>query len=470
MECEVVVVGAGIGGLTVAALLAQRGVNVCVLERERQVGGCAAAFEKFGYTFEPGYGLFSGWKPDEIHHQIFAELPVDPPEVRACETPYVVRLPDASEIALTSNQEEFQANLRRVFPECWEKAVDFYARLEATANALRRADAPSFPLTSTADYLAGASLRFRRFIDVQLQTFAQAGSAEVSYGRAALALSASRAGMWTIRGGAPALADRLAQSIKQSGGRIRLNTPVLRLAYDSTGSALGVDLLSGETVIASKAIVSNLTLWDTYGKLVGLNRTPGEIRTLLKTLRGWGAYLIYVSLDQPIGASLPPDRVLSLSDWQEDQLNQSYAPENNQLFFAAAPAWDARAPDGKRAATVHAFTGVDEWFNYHTDETQLEQQDQHLLEECWQRLHAAIPELGGSAEVIETVTPRGYYETTRRKLGMVGGVIPSLAADTLTPAWQTALPNLFIVSDTASAGNIEALSQAAWALAERLTR
>jgi phytoene dehydrogenase-like protein len=36
---DVVVVGGGIGGLTVAALLAARGLNTCVLERQSQVGG-----------------------------------------------------------------------------------------------------------------------------------------------------------------------------------------------------------------------------------------------------------------------------------------------------------------------------------------------------------------------------------------------------------------------------------------------
>jgi len=48
-----------IGGLTVAALLAARGGTVCLLERESRVGGCAASFDKFGYTFEQGYGLYA---------------------------------------------------------------------------------------------------------------------------------------------------------------------------------------------------------------------------------------------------------------------------------------------------------------------------------------------------------------------------------------------------------------------------
>ncbi|MCM3900456.1 MAG: hypothetical protein ND866_02005, partial [Pyrinomonadaceae bacterium] len=64
--------------------------------------------------------------------------------------------------------------------------------------------------------------------------------------------------------------------------KIRFDTTALRLAYDATGQAIGVDLLSGERVSASKAIISNLTLWDTYGKLIGLDHTASGIRKRLK--------------------------------------------------------------------------------------------------------------------------------------------------------------------------------------------
>ncbi len=495
MAHEVVVVGGGIGGLTVAALLAQRGVDVCLLEREPRVGGCAASFEKFGYNFEQGYGLFTGWKPGEIHDRVFSELPVDPPEVRLWEPGYVVRLPDQSEIALVSDREQFEDNLRRSFPECPEKAVAFYRKLESIGGALRRAlqRAPDLlsasgsrraysllpegrvaagilkaSQQSTLEHLDGFSPRFRRFVDVQLQALTQASSKDVPYLHAALALSAPRSGMFAIRGGASALANRLAESIKQSGGRIRLDTPVLRLSYDSTGAAVGVDLLSGETVTASKAVVSNLTVWDTYGKLVGLNRTPTEIRKQLHGQRGWGAYLLYLALDETTAGSLASDHVLALTDWQE---SNHYDPETNQLMFAAAPAWDARAPAGKRAVTVHAFTDVDEWFTFHQDETELEDRDQQMLERCWERLHSAMPELGSSIEVIETATPRSFYDVTRRKLGMVGGVVPRAGAFWLgEPAYQTALPNLFIVSDTTYPGGIEGLTRSALVLADKLTR
>jgi phytoene dehydrogenase-like protein len=493
MDCEVVVVGGGIGGLTVAALLAQRGKNVCLLERQAEVGGCAASFEKFNYVFEQSHGLYSSWEPDEIHQRIFAELPLDPPEVHELDSSYVVRLPDQCQLAVGKTTEQFEQGVREVFPECAAPAIEFYRELNLAGTSLRdllqqNPDLLSSSKTSrtykllsqgkagakilavgsgpVAAHLNGLSFRFRRFLDAQLQILAQGDSNQVPYLQAAIALSAAHQGMFAIRGGSAALAARLADSIRASGGSVRLNAPVLRLAYDSAGKAVGVDLLSGEQVTASQAIVSNLTVWDTYGKLVGLNRTPPEIRKTMQTLRGWGAYLMFLSLEDNAAAALAGDRVLALTDWQEDG---AYDPENRQLFFNAAPNWDKRAPAGKRAVTVHAFTEADAWFTFHSDEEELEARDQLMLEACWERLHKAMPELGSSVEVIDTVNPRGYYDATRRKLGMVGGIIPTAAQFWLGQSpYLTSLPNLFILSDTNSFGGVAGMSRAALALADKL--
>jgi phytoene dehydrogenase-like protein len=217
-------------------------------------------------------------------------------------------------------------------------------------------------------------------------------------------------------------------------------------------------------VKAAKAIISNLTFWDTYGKLVGLNRTPTEIRKQINALRGWGAYLLYLALDETVAV---PDRVLALTDWQE---SAPYNPEHNQFMFAAAPAAYGNAPSGKRPVTVHAFTSVDDWFTFHNDESDHEEKDQQLLEQNWNRLHAVMPELGSSIEVIETATPRTFYELTRRKLGMVGGLVPSLESPLSLAGGETCLPNLFLVNDTSAGWGIEAVTRAAWLLAAKLSR
>src|ERR1044072_8313023 len=100
--------------------------------------------------------------------------------------------------------------------------------------------------------------------------------------------------MYAIRGGASGLADKLTESIRESGGTFRFNAPVLRLAYDEAGRAVGVVLLRRKRVEATRAVISNLTIWDTYGKLAGPGRTPESVRKRIKPLRGWGAYLLYL--------------------------------------------------------------------------------------------------------------------------------------------------------------------------------
>ncbi|MEP6717911.1 MAG: FAD-dependent oxidoreductase [bacterium] len=468
MECEVVVVGGGIGGLTVAALMAQRGMSVCLLERQSEVGGCAASFNKFGFQFEQGYGIYSSWEPGEIHQRIFAELPVESPEVHGLDPAYVVRLPDHSDVRVGKQVEEFEQNLRKVFPECAKAAIGFYRELDVLAQTPRKLldDSGDLAGDSVSAHLNGLSFRFCRFIDAQLQTLVQGNNDEVPYIQAARALREARHGMFAIRGGSAELARRLADSVRASGGRIRLDSPVLRLAYDSEGNAIGVDLLSGEKITATKAIVSNLTLWDTYGKLVGLNRTPPEIRKTLQSLRSWGAYLLFLSLDDDGTAALASDRFLSVGEWQAEAL---YTPEKHQLFFNAAPTWDQRAPPGKRAVTVHAFTDVDDWFSFHTDEEELEARDQSMLEACWERLNQAMPELGSTVEVIDSLNPRGYYDATRRKLGMVGNVLPSgRLPKQRHPSYVTSLPNLYVISDTSAGASLAGISRSALEIADKL--
>ena len=497
MSYEVLVVGGGIGGLTVAALLAARGLSVCLLERESRGGGCAAGFEKFGYGFETTAGLYAGWGPGEVHARVFAELPVAPPEARRLSPAYAVRLPDSTEVRVGGDsREEFDEALRAAFPECAARAVEFYRELGPVADALQRsldrfpalAETTRFQrmrlaaaeprasrriLAATGEtaaaHLAGASPRFRRFVDAQLQLFAQAASDECAYLYAAAALTLPRRGLYALRGGADALADALTESIKKSGGAVRFDTTALRLAYDSAGRAVGVDLLSGETVRASRAVVSNLTVWDTYGKLVGSGRAPADVRARLKPLRGAGAYLLFLAAEEGTVERLPTEHVVALTDWQP---GAAFDPVDTLFTLASSPAWDARAPAGRRAVTVSTYTEAEDWFAYHEDGSEHEAQDQRALETCWERLHAALPELGAGVEVIETLTPRGYYERTRRRLGMVGGTPRTPAAcGAAAFTHRTAWPNLFLVGDTTFPGHgVAAVTHSALAVADEIAK
>jgi phytoene dehydrogenase-like protein len=422
---DVVVVGGGIGGLTVAALLSARGLNACVLERQSQVGGCVGRVEFSGYDFEPGMGVYTSFGAGEIYEQVFAELLVEVAETTLIAQPYVVRLADGTDVELFP-EESFFDELRRAFPECVDQAIEFYR-------------APA------ADALRATSPRFQSFVDLQVRA----------------GLARARGPLYAIHGGPATLAERLAESIKRSGGTVRLNTPVLRLAYDESGAAIGVDLLSGERVTAAKAIVSNLTIWDTYGKLVGLNRTPPEIKKQLNALQGTGAYVVYATIEEAAVARLPGERMLVATapgtaddDWFSEI---TLAVHNGTV-------------------TLKSVTDVNEWFTYHASEEDFEESDQAALERFWSKLHAAIPELGSGIEVIETANPRTYYDQTRRKLGMVMGLpsdrqkLPPGFQSSKIPSHLAVLPNLFVVGDTVSRNpDLASVTECALSLANHLT-
>jgi phytoene dehydrogenase-like protein len=100
---DVVVVGGGIGGLTVAALLSARGLNTCLLERQSQVGGCIARVEFSGYDFEPGMGLYTSFGAGEVYDTLFSQLPVAAPEVALITSPYILRRADGTDVTIATD-------------------------------------------------------------------------------------------------------------------------------------------------------------------------------------------------------------------------------------------------------------------------------------------------------------------------------------------------------------------------------
>ena len=472
MTYDVVVVGAGIGGLTVAALLAKRGMNVCILERQSQVGGCISRVQFGDLDFEPGMGIYPGWGSGEIYDQLFSELQMEIPKASLSESDYVVRF-CFQDIRLKQDADEFLDELRGAFPESAEAAVEFYEQVirinelqvernkPGLATSLRRLwgkddvvqSAPQITAFSAASQ---TSTRFQHFIDAQLRAFLHSSIDQCSLASASRALSLPRQPLYSIEGGIATLAERLAESIKSAGGSVRLNQPVLRLAYSDRGEPTGVDLLNGETISAGRAIVSNLTVWDTFGKLIGLNRTPSASKSTLAKLKSKGAYVIYAAVEAPTLERLPARKFLVEISDSNDEINLS-----SELTVSI------RLPqsNGLCAATIKASTEVGPWFSYQTNETDYEEWDQAALENVWSRLHRVVPEFGSGIEVIETANPRSYYEQTRRKLGMVLGVESMQDEEPLSLPF----PNVFIVGDTVSDGNVATVVSSSMRLADQLT-
>ena len=82
LRADATVIGAGFAGLTAAALLANEGLKVRVLERDIHPGGCAAAYTrktKVGeFRFAVGATVAAGLEPGGLLEQLYSRLQMRP--------------------------------------------------------------------------------------------------------------------------------------------------------------------------------------------------------------------------------------------------------------------------------------------------------------------------------------------------------------------------------------------------------
>lgn len=79
---KVIIVGAGFGGISAAALLARDGFEVTVIEKNEQPGGRGSVYQEDGYTFDMGPSWYL--MPD-VYEKFFADFGKKPEDFYALE-------------------------------------------------------------------------------------------------------------------------------------------------------------------------------------------------------------------------------------------------------------------------------------------------------------------------------------------------------------------------------------------------
>ncbi|MBS1783072.1 MAG: NAD(P)/FAD-dependent oxidoreductase [Bacteroidetes bacterium] len=113
---DVVIIGAGVGGLTAAALLSKAGFSVCVLEREPHVGGYLAGFRRKHFRFDTAIHWLNQCMPGGMAANIFDILGSDHPW--AIPQKKIKRYKgDDYEYLLTDNPDDLKKQWQQEFPE-----------------------------------------------------------------------------------------------------------------------------------------------------------------------------------------------------------------------------------------------------------------------------------------------------------------------------------------------------------------
>ncbi len=112
---KVVVIGAGFGGLTASALLAQKGYDVTILEKNQQAGGRARMWKQEGFTFDMGPSWY--WMPDvfENYFSLFGYSVSDFYQLKRLDPGYRVFFgPNEEIIDVPADMEALEAVFERI--------------------------------------------------------------------------------------------------------------------------------------------------------------------------------------------------------------------------------------------------------------------------------------------------------------------------------------------------------------------
>ena len=287
---SVTVIGAGIGGLTAAALLARRGYQVLVLDQAIVPGGCASTFKRKGFTFDVGATQVAGLEPGGIHHRIFSELDIELPAATPCDPACAVILPgETAPISVWRDPQKWQEERQRQFPgsepfwqllsTLFQASWNFQGRdpvlpprnfwdFWQLIQAVRPDTLITLPFMTVGDALRlcglGDNLRLRTFLDLQLKLYSQVDTEETALLYAATALGVSQAplGLYHLQGSMQVLSDRLVSAIELYGGKVLLRHTVESIVT-TNGKATGTVIRNQKTgevwTETGDRIVANVT-------------------------------------------------------------------------------------------------------------------------------------------------------------------------------------------------------------------
>lgn len=478
MSKRVIVIGAGIGGLTAGALLARRGYQVKVYEQASVPGGCASTFKRRGFTFDVGATQVAGLEQGGIHQRILAELEVEIPPATPCDPACAVFLPAETEpISVWRDPEKWQRERMRQFPRSepfwqllrrlFQASWQFQGRdpilpprnfwdLTQLLKAIRPDTLITFPFTlmtvTDALKLYGLSgdKRLKTFLDMQLKLYSQVGADETAllYAATALAVSQEPQGLYHLKGSMQVLSDRLLEALEKYQGRLWLRHTVESIEI-TKGRATGAwirDSKSGQTWLEeADYIVANVTGQNLVQMLNG-NSLPQLYKYRIDKLpQPSGAFVLYLGVEAEAIPPHCPPHLQFLYDYH------GVIGENNSLFVSVSQPQDGRSPQGKATIIASSFTDVGIWWTLRPEDYQARKQ--HYSQEAIARLSSYFHLTPETILHQEAATPRTFARFTARDKGIVGGI--GQRVSTFGPfglATRTPIPHLWLVGDSTHPG------------------
>ena len=470
---DVIVIGGGIGGLTTAALLQERGLSTIVFEKNSFPGGSCSSFRKGGYRFDAGASVFYGFNEDDargtlnLHARIFRKLGVSVPTIP---DPVQIHyhMPAGFDLPVHYDRNRFLECLYRRFPHEKDGIRSFYDELESVYDILNSLPAGSLEdvvhlaAVGARSPLKAASLGFKtlfsmggtarryindqellRFIDLESYSWAVQDASSTPLVNAGICLAdRHHGGINYPVGGSGAIPEALVKGIEKFGGSVRFKSEVEQVIIED-GAAVGVRLKGGEEVRA-RAVVSNATVWDTFNRIVDDPRFKVPVERFIQA-PSW--FQIYLGVD---GAVIPDGfhmHHIIVDDWAR------YDEYGGTIYFSAPTVLDpALAPQGKHALHVFVTAETWQWDRYDRHSPEYLQAKEKYARSIIARVEKILPGLQGAVELMVTATPQTHERFLNRWEGSYGPLLIPGQNVLRKPQNRTPVKNLFAAGDSTFPG------------------
>ncbi|MBI5090458.1 MAG: phytoene desaturase [Actinobacteria bacterium] len=302
MTRRVIVVGAGLGGLSAACHLAGAGHEVTVLERSDRSGGLAGSLELGGYRFDTGPTVLT---MPELFERCFRAVGVEMTEllrVRPLEPMYRACYADGSEIRVRHGREAMAAEIRDV---CGATEAAAFHRFVDWVTALYRCEMPNFiernfdspldlarPIAPAVQLLRSGAFRrldtavgrffdddrLRRLFSFQ-SLYAGLAPHQALAVYAVIAYMDAINGVVHVDGGIHALATALTEAARRGGCDIRFGAEVEQIVLERSdgGPVRGVRLADGQ-VLRADVVVCNADVLSAHRAMLPGVEAPRAAR------------------------------------------------------------------------------------------------------------------------------------------------------------------------------------------------
>jgi phytoene dehydrogenase-like protein len=309
---EYAVVGSGVGGSSIAALLNAKGHNVALFEKEPYLGGCSSTFSHKGHSYNTGATTLAGYEDGFIVKEIFDEVGFKPNLIET--DPSIVVIQGDK---ITPSYRDFEKFFKRVdenYPydknrDFWklvyEINTEFYkmsGHYYSNSNIFSKAKSlfsflPLFMkfgryLSVNAhsfihNFFDGIDDEYLQFLESQILIVAQASSKEINFFTAALSLGYTFNKNHYSIGGLGAIFDGLTKDIKH----IYKKSEIKEIKRFQTH----FELHTKDKIYKTKKLILNSTVYDS-AKLFEDNKIKKHYKHYEKLNNYQSSFMLYMTI------------------------------------------------------------------------------------------------------------------------------------------------------------------------------